>query len=1202
MKKTYHFLLTAVFTILTVIQTFGQVNGPAAAPAVSTAEAPVYYFIESASDGSFTFNSFTGDFRGNVMISPTAAGKIIHNKLSTAPTINHALWQLIDVAGTTLLKNKATGFYMVGSYNVGTTTTGNGFTAEVITGNQYKIKTADAGTSYTNTWKNNLCDRVNTGFQANSLTAWYFITYSPLTAAVAYAQSLLTNTKTGPNPGQYTAANRQVLQNAINAAIVARDNGDSSDDDAAVTTLNAAVTTYQSSKNGIKISDATNQYWYWIKGLRGITATSLYAENMGNGLQILNKDKAQKDEQLWKIVVNGSGYALVNKKNGQYMNTAIATNTIMLASTTAPATAVYFNKSTYATDAVNFIDYFLVENTTTSASATFRMHAGATTHNWGLMNWTGDASDNCSFQFLMYDPNDVLSSAILDNETQYAKSIVGTNPGTYTTANKAVYRAAIDAAIAVNDNSASTTEQKTAAVAALETARTTFMATRNAIKLSTAGNETWYYIVSANATYSNGQVMTNQNNTAGTTILYAAKSLDPNKLWKFTDAGNGKVAISNMASSLYISATPKTTGTTTTAVGFNVTGLDDAQFLFKADGQDYLHAQEAGTIIVTWSTSTLSSASAWKLDELPAASVNQPVVINSAVLNQGTFTTTGIGNANHGLSYVAVSTTGLSGTVVLKSVTVDLTGTTNVAAVKNLKLYNTGSSTRLNPATHTIVAQIDNPTSATAAIVMTLNTPITLPLGTTNFYLAGDVSETANEGDVLDNRVLSLNYTYKTDRDTVINLTTKTTPLATTVFLKKTVVIASGDYGSVAYRIPAITTAADGSLVTLTDKRKYNYGDLPGDIDIVARRSTDDGKTWSEPVTVAQGTGYGKGFGDALIIKAKSGKLVGLFVGGAGLWGSTQANPQRTYMITSSDNGITWSAVRDITAQIYGPDCTNATRRTTWKGVFFGSGHGLCTRSGRLMGVLTVNEEGMSGLQDYAAYSDDEGETWTISTRAIVGGDEAKVVELDNGDILMSSRTGGNRLWAKSTDGGATWGAKNSWSDVWGTACDADILRYTSVKDGFNKSRLLHTLPNANDRSNLAMWISYDEGKTWPTKKIICPASAAYSSITILPDGTIGVYFEEDYSNQITLTFVNFSLNWLTSGADTYTAPNTKESVNKTASFKAFSADGKIKVTGTDKPYRIFSITGHEMKADTSLQQGIYLVKVDDSTVKVCVN
>ncbi|MBK7740558.1 MAG: exo-alpha-sialidase [Saprospiraceae bacterium] len=39
----------------------------------------------------------------------------------------------------------------------------------------------------------------------------------------------------------------------------------------------------------------------------------------------------------------------------------------------------------------------------------------------------------------------------------------------------------------------------------------------------------------------------------------------------------------------------------------------------------------------------------------------------------------------------------------------------------------------------------------------------------------------------------------------------------------------------------------------MTDKRKDNSIDLPEDIDIIAQRSTDGGKTWSEPVTVAKG-------------------------------------------------------------------------------------------------------------------------------------------------------------------------------------------------------------------------------------------------------------------------------------------------------------------------------------------------------------
>lgn len=76
---------------------------------------------------------------------------------------------------------------------------------------------------------------------------------------------------------------------------------------------------------------------------------------------------------------------------------------------------------------------------------------------------------------------------------------------------------------------------------------------------------------------------------------------------------------------------------------------------------------------------------------------------------------------------------------------------------------------------------------------------------------------------------------------------------------------APGDNGSTNYRIPALVVAKDNSLVIATDKRKYNETDLPQDIDIVINRSEDGGRTWSEPVTIAQGTGVGHGFGDAAL-------------------------------------------------------------------------------------------------------------------------------------------------------------------------------------------------------------------------------------------------------------------------------------------------------------------------------------------------
>jgi len=68
----------------------------------------------------------------------------------------------------------------------------------------------------------------------------------------------------------------------------------------------------------------------------------------------------------------------------------------------------------------------------------------------------------------------------------------------------------------------------------------------------------------------------------------------------------------------------------------------------------------------------------------------------------------------------------------------------------------------------------------------------------------------------------------------------------------------------------------------------------------------------------------------------------------------------------------------------------------------------------------------------------------------------------------------------------------------------------------------------------VTVFLSYDEGQTWPIKKTLCAGTSAYSSLTVLPDGTIGAYIEEDESIPYRMVFVNFSLKWLTNGADAY--------------------------------------------------------------------
>lgn len=378
---------------------------------------------------------------------------------------------------------------------------------------------------------------------------------------------------------------------------------------------------------------------------------------------------------------------------------------------------------------------------------------------------------------------------------------------------------------------------------------------------------------------------------------------------------------------------------------------------------------------------------------------------------------------------------------------------------------------------------------------------------------------------------------------------------------ERTVLFNMGDYDSQYWRIPALVTAADNSLVAVVDKRGSSLGDLPNMISIMSRRSTDNGKNWSEPVVVAQG-GNGKTYGDpAVVLDKKTGNLICMFVGDQGLWNATPYNRQGIYVSKSTDNGVSWSEPVAITDQVYA-------NHSSWYAGFAGSGHGLCLKDGRLMFVLAIRATSATGvpLHNYAIYSDDGGDNWTLSTNAATtAGDEAKVVELENGDILMSIRnpSKGNRIFCKSTDWGQTWGKAYFETELKDPACNGDIIRYSySTDEGSEgKSRLLHSLPESTTtRENVTIYLSEDDGETWPIKKRLVDGYSAYSSLTVLSDGTIGALVEEGKwdsnlpgEDGFQLVFYRFTMDWLTS--DVTEPPVVSE--------------GTLQLNGTDRYMRI---------------------------------
>ena len=532
----------------------------------------------------------------------------------------------------------------------------------------------------------------------------------------------------------------------------------------------------------------------------------------------------------------------------------------------------------------------------------------------------------------------------------------------------------------------------------------------------------------------------------------------------------------------------------------------------------------------------------------------------------------GRANDNEVLLRAAVSFGGENPSINDNSLSFSLQGTSDVDDVKSVKIYSTGTSPVFDNRdlqNAVLLADVEPSLDVTDCQI---NAEIVS--GVNYLWITVEVADDATEGNVIDAELYSVSTPSQT-----FEIVNPSPSGDREIILAHTLLFQPGDYNSTNYRIPGVITAKDGSIVAVTDKRKYNQGDLPEDIDIVCRRSTDGGHTWSEPYTIAQGTGYNHGFGDCVLAWTNDDNgLIAGFVGGVGLWNSTPSNPIRSYIARSYDNGQTWTEPEDITDFIFGSNCVVPEHRT-WCASFFGSGNGLITSTGRIMFVAAIRETTAQSLSNYAVYSDDNGITWHVSGRASVSGDEAKVTELVDGRILMSIRHNGKRWYNISNDGGETWQSSTStWNDITAPACNGDMIRYTSVNQGFNKNRLLHSVPFGSSRTDVSVYISYDEGETWPVRKCIVPYSSAYSSLCVLPDGTIGLYVEEEYpgNSGYSTVFYNFSLEWLTDGADSLDPTFIAENEQQRPSIDVYPvpATSCIVFNEAVKNVEIFDVTG----------------------------
>jgi sialidase-1 len=316
--------------------------------------------------------------------------------------------------------------------------------------------------------------------------------------------------------------------------------------------------------------------------------------------------------------------------------------------------------------------------------------------------------------------------------------------------------------------------------------------------------------------------------------------------------------------------------------------------------------------------------------------------------------------------------------------------------------------------------------------------------------------------------------------------------------LSKQVLFKAEEGGYAAYRIPALVVTKAGTVLAFCEARKNSLNDT-GDIDTVIRRSTDGGKTWSAMQEVAD-AGPDVCGNPCPVVDRDSGTILLPLTQNKGdgpedkiLLG--QAPPRTVWLTKSTDDGVTWAPLVDISA---------TTRRADWRWYATGPGHGIQLRSGRI--VIPCDHSAGPDKEDWHShviYSDDAGASWQIGGVLDGRTNECIAVELEDGRLYLNMRSYRDthrRAVSRSLDGGLTWSPVADDAALIEPVCQASAVRRDNA--------VLFSNPASKRRENMTVKISRDNCQTWRELIQLHPGPAAYSDLAVLPDGTVGCLYE----------------------------------------------------------------------------------------------
>jgi sialidase-1 len=327
----------------------------------------------------------------------------------------------------------------------------------------------------------------------------------------------------------------------------------------------------------------------------------------------------------------------------------------------------------------------------------------------------------------------------------------------------------------------------------------------------------------------------------------------------------------------------------------------------------------------------------------------------------------------------------------------------------------------------------------------------------------------------------------------------------------------SGQGGYHTYRIPAVAVTTRGTVLGFCEGRKRSRSDT-GDIDILVKRSTDNGRTWSAQQVVWDDAGNTCG-NPCAVVDRDTGVIWLLTTWNRGedherdIIAQTSNDTRRVFFTRSTDDGRTWSVPGEITAD---------TKKRDWTWYATGPGSGIQIVHGPHKGRLVIPCDHIEAVTkryySHVIYSDDHGRSWQLGGRTPKHRvNECEVVELSDGQLMLNMRNydhaNKSRQVATSDDGGSTWKDQRFDAALIEPICQAAIERY-AWPGAETKGAILFSNPSSRDgRVNMVVRASYDDGRTWPDSRVLHAGPSAYSDLAVLGNREIACLYEAGHDH-----------------------------------------------------------------------------------------